>query len=233
MKRRDYIKSVSSTALLPILANQADPLPTIDDTWWKTSLANSSQLMTITTTAAVDRLSLRRYAFKDLSNQPTYQQVTDTKHELVFDSPTTVTGLHGIGKHRDGRLIGEEMVDLTPDLLARHIELSDSRTARVAVRNNGDAPVASYNGAVITDTEQEPDFTKVAGWQNQRFVPLLPKTTSYVSAHVTPDAEKAMMGHQTVWVWLKNEEDAWFPATVDFDRFDPVEIYDLNGVTRH
>lgn len=235
MKRRDYLRTVSSTALLPVVAevSKAAEKPQIDTTWWKTSLDDTSQILTITTTEPVDSVELRRYTLNDLPTEPRYKRITDTKHEVIFESPTTLIGMHGIVKYCDEKEVAETLLDLTPDLITRHVEVGSPNTARVAVRNNGTAPVAAQNRAIVTAKQQQPDWDSVEWWNNKRHIPMLEETTSYVQAHVTDDAEEAMRANQAVWVWLRDEHEAWYPATVDFSRWDPVELYTVDGVKRY
>lgn len=235
MKRRDYLRTVGSTALLPVVAevSEAAEKPQIDETWWKTSLDDTNQILTITTTEPVESVELRRYTLNDLPAEPRYKRITDTKHELIFESPTTLIGMHGIAKYRDDKEVAETLLDLTPDLITRHVEVGSPNTARVAVRNNGTAPVAAQNRAIVTAKQQQPDWDSVEWWNNKRHIPLLAETTSYVQAHVTDDAVDAMRRHQTVWVWMKTETGALLPATVDFRKYDPVEVYDIHGIRRY
>lgn len=236
MKRRDYLRTVGSTVVLPILdkhVNGEDIVPQIDDIWWKTGLQNETQVMTVTTTHPINEIKLRRYAFSDLSTQPEHNRATDTKHELVFDAPTSLVGLHSIVKFRDGDDLGSEFLNLDVDLLTRHIDVRSQDAAQVVVRQRDSAPVAALNRAIVTAPEKQPDWSNIDWGNSKRYVPLLPETTSYIQAHATTDAISAMRANRPVWVWLQNETGAWFPATVDFTHYDPVEVYDLHGVTRH
>lgn len=236
MNRRNYLKTVGSTAVLPMLADRVDAeetVPQVKDVWWQTGLRNEGQVMTVTTTLPADRIKLRRYAFNDLSSRPEYERVTDTKHRLVFDSPTSIVGLHEIVTYRDGNKLDSELLDLDVDLLTRHITVRSEDAAQVVVRQRNSAPVAALNRAIVTGTEQQPDWSAVDWHNSKRYVPLLPETTSYIQGHATNDAISAMQANQSVWVWLQSETGAWLPSTVDFTKYDPVELFDLHGVTRH
>jgi len=233
MKRRDYLRNVSSTAVLPILIDTAAAVevPEIADYGWTQSMGE--QILRVETTHAVDKVKLRRYEFGESSSEPEHEKKDDTTHEIVWDSPTTVFGLHSFELRRNEQVVNEVMVDFDIDLLTRHIDAKNTNIGRLAVRQKGDGTLAAYSGCIVTDNQQQPDFTKVADWQNQHYEQLSTEYTVYLQARITSEALSRMRAHQTVSVWIRNENDAWFPATVDFKQFDPVETYDLYGVTRH
>jgi len=234
MKRRDYLRSVSSTAFLPILVDTDEvvEVPEVEDYDWMQSMADGKQILRVETTHPVDSVRLRRYEFGESSSEPEHEKQDDTTHELVWDSPTTVFGLHSLALIRDEQVVNEIMVDFDIDLLTRHIDAKNTNIGRLAVRQKGDGTLAAYSGCVVTDNQQQPDFD-VANWQNQHHEQLSHEYTVYLQARITNEALKRMRAHQTVSVWLRSENDAWFPATVDFKRFDPVETYDLHGVKRY
>jgi hypothetical protein len=109
--------------------------------------------MTVTTTHHVDEIKLRRYAFSELSTQPSHKKVTDTKHELIFGSPTSVIGLHSIATYRDDTKVHKEIANLDIDLLIRYVDVRSREAAQVVVRQQASAPVATLNRAIVTAPE--------------------------------------------------------------------------------
>jgi len=237
MKRRDYLASVGSIALFPILINSGDKIeiPEVEDYEWMQSTADGKQILEVETTHAVDRVKLRRYEFGESSSEPRHEKQDDTTHELVWDSPTTIFGLHSLALIRNEQVVNELTVEFDIDLLTRHIDARENNVGRVAVRQKGDGTLAAYSGCIVTDNEQQPDFDDVANWQNQHHEQLSHEYTIYLQARITNEALSRMRGHQTVSVWVQNENDGWFPSTVDFsdEGYDPIEVYDLHGVKRY
>jgi len=237
MRRREYLKSVSSTALLPVLADRTEAieLPDVDELQWLQSVEDGKQILRVETTNPVDSVDIRRYEFSELSSQPTYESEDDTTHELVWDSATTVAGLHSLVLVRNGQAVNEVLVNFDISVITRHIEARENKAGRVAVRQKGQGTVAAYSGCVVTGNQQQPDFGDVADWQNRHHEQLSEEYTVYLQARVTDEALSRMRAHQTVSVWLRSETDAWYPATVDFTDggSDPTEVYDVFGVRRY
>ena len=233
MKRRDYLRNISSTAVLPIFVDTDEvvEVPEVEDYGWMQSMGE--QILRVETTHAVDSVRLRRYEFGKSSSTPRHEKQDDTTHELIWDSPATVFGLHSFELRRNEQVVNEVMVDFDINLLTRHIDAKDTNIGRVAIRQKGQGTLAAYSGCVVTDNEQQPDFDNVANWQNQHYEQLSHEYTIYLQARITDEALSRMRSHQTVSVWIRNENDAWFPATVDFTEYDPVETYDLHGVKRY
>jgi len=234
MKRRDYLKSVSSTAFLPVLSNRVDGVepPDIDDIQWSQSTHKDNQILRVDTTQPVDCIDLRRYAFGQTSSEPTHERISETRHELLWETPTTINDIHSILFYQNGQQVHETLINLDVNLLTRHIEVDPPRAGRVAIRQKGNAALGLLNRAVVTSPNTQPDYDNITFRNNRRHVALLEETTSYIPAYVTDDAVDAMRGHQTVWVWTKNENGALYPATVDFSKYDPVEVYGLHGAKR-
>jgi len=236
MKRRDYLRNIGGTAVLPILADRAESaeLPDIDDFQWLQSVKAGEQILRVETTNPVDSVDISRYEFGELSSQPTCKSEDDTTHALVWYSATTVAGLHSLALVRNGQTVNEVLVNFDINAITRHIEAKEN-TGRVAVRQKGQGNVAAYSGCVVTGNQQQPDFGDVADWQNRHHEQLSEEYTVYLQARVTDKALSRMRAHQTVSVWLRSETDAWYPATVDLtdEGYDPTEVYDVFGVRRY
>ena len=235
MKRRDYLKTVGSTAILPIIANQTKDVqpPDIENIQWLHSMGDRRQLLKVETTQSVDRIELRRYAYGETSSEPTHERVGEYTHKLFWDKPTTVNDLHSILLYRNGQQIHEVVLSLEVDLLARHIGVDLPHAGGVAIHQRGDAALALLNRVVVTAPNNQPDYDSITFRNNRNYVALLEESTSYIPAYVTDDAVDAMRGHQTVWVWTKTENGALYPATVDFREFNPIDVYDLHGVNAY
>jgi hypothetical protein len=101
------------------------------------------------------------------------------------------------------------------------------------VKQEGNAALALLNRAVVTEKGTQPDFSDVEFRNKREYLWLCDGATKYITAHVTHGAEKAMRGHQTVWVWTKDENEAMYPATVDFTNTNPVDTYEITGAQPH
>jgi len=169
MKRRDYLKTVSSTAFLPVLADRAEAieLPDVDELQWLQSVKDGKQILRVETTNPVDSVDIRRYEFGELSSQPTHESKDDTTHGLVWDSATTVAGLHSLALVRNGQTVNEILVNFNIDVITRHIEARENNAGRVAVRQKGQGNAAAYSGCAVTGDQQQPDFGDVTDWQNR------------------------------------------------------------------
>jgi len=233
MKRRKYLASLSSTAFLPILDTVDIEPPEVSNIEWLHSIRNDNKILRVKTTQPVDEIRLTRYAYGETSNEPTHNRVDTHTHELVWDKPTTVTGLHSFSFLRNGQKIHKTLLDLQTSLLTRHIQANPPRAGRVAVKQEGDAALALLNRAIVTEKGTQPDFEDVEFRNKEECIWLCDGATKYITAHVTHGAGQAMRGHQTVWVWTKTETGAMYPATVDFTDANPVDIYEINGVRRY
>lgn len=232
MKRREYLASLSSTAILPILNREDIELPEVRSVEWLDSISNDNKILRVKTTQPVDEIRITRYEYGETSNEPTHERVDTHTHELIWNKPTSVTGLHSLSFIRGSQTIHESLLDLQTSLLTRHIQVIPPDRGRVAVKQQGDAALALLNRAVVTEQGTQPDFSDI-DVSNEERIWLCDGATRYITAHVTHDAAKAMRGHQTVWVWTKDENGAMYPATVDFTDANPVDIYEIAGGTRH